>query len=305
MPQEGATNLSLVIEGLTKSYGSHVAIKDLSFNVPEGQVFGLLGLNGAGKSTTIRIVLDILTADAGHVTWHGVSTKNQLRQHFGYLPEERGLYQKMKVIDHLVLFGRLQGFDKHKATTAAMHWLDRFNIPEYRDKLVSDLSKGNQQKIQFIAAVLHEPEVMILDEPFTGLDPVNTSMFKSIISELAEEGRTILFSSHQLEHVEELSDSVAIIHDANLALTGTVRDIISAEPAQYIRLRTDEQIIRDLVGDKLTVDERHDFIQVPTDVMDSQELLRQLIARGANVSLFELVLPTLNDVFLKKVGKAS
>jgi ABC-2 type transport system ATP-binding protein len=297
--------MTLVIEGLTKSYGAHVAISDLTFSVPEGQVFGLLGLNGAGKSTTIRIILDILSADKGVVTWKDIPTKNQLRHHFGYLPEERGLYQKMKVIDHLVLFGRLQGMERRHATDVAMNWLERFEIPHYRDKQVADLSKGNQQKIQFIAAVLHHPEVMILDEPFSGLDPVNTSLFKSIITELAASGATILFSSHQLEHVEELSDSIAIIHESKLALSGPVQEIISQVPPRFIRLRTDVEAVRAIVGHQLTVDERHGTIEVPAAAISSQDLLQQLVKAGVMVSHFELVRPTLNDVFLQKVGKVS
>lgn len=185
--------VGLVIRNLSKSYGDKVAIADLNFSVEKGQVFGLLGLNGAGKSTTIRIILDILTADSGTVTWNGTPTPNQVVTRFGYLPEERGLYPGMKVFDQLVLFGRLHGMSRADAGRAADTWLYRFEIPHHTANAVSELSKGNQQKIQFIAAILHSPEVMVLDEPFSGLDPVNTSLFKSIMRELTEAGHTILF----------------------------------------------------------------------------------------------------------------
>ncbi|MCL6442933.1 MAG: ATP-binding cassette domain-containing protein [Alicyclobacillus sp.] len=297
--------MSLNVNRLCKAYGDKVAIKDLSFTVEQGQVFGLLGLNGAGKSTTIRIILNILKADSGTVTWKGRPSFEQVTKHFGYLPEERGLYQQMKVLDQLVLFGRLHGMSRADALAASMKWLERFEIPSYRDKTIAELSKGNQQKIQFIAAILHHPEVMILDEPFSGLDPVNASLFKSVIRELTKAGHTILFSSHQLENVEELSHAVGIIHQSQMVLFGTVRELLAAQPPTYLRIGTNLEVLRRLVDVKIQEEERTGTFLVPVKGINPSELLRQLMNADADVRHFELVRPTLADIFLQKVGRTA
>lgn len=296
--------MGLVISQLSKSYGSKVAISDLSFAVNPGQVFGLLGLNGAGKSTTLRIILDILQADSGSATWNGKQTYEQVVSHFGYLPEERGLYPGMKVFDQLVLFGRLHGMTRSDAGRHADDWLNRFEIPHYRGNVITDLSKGNQQKVQFICAILHNPEVMILDEPFSGLDPVNTSLFKSVIRDLTAAGHTILFSSHQLEHVEELSHAVGIIHESKLVLSGSVRDLLDSEPPRQIRIGTQPDTLRPFVSGEITEEAKTGACLVPAHDVNPSILLRQLVNAGIEVRHFELVRPTLNDIFLQKVGRA-
>lgn len=295
--------MSLQVHSLSKSFGAKRAVQDLSFTVEQGQVFGLLGLNGAGKSTTIRMILNILEPDAGEILWQGRPAKESIQRHFGYLPEERGLYQKMKVIDHLVLFTRLQGMSRTQATAASDQWLQRFEITQYRDKQVSELSKGNQQKIQFIAAVLHQPQMLILDEPFSGLDPVNTSLFKDVFREIATQGRTIIFSSHQLDNVEELSDAVGIIHNSRLVLNGEVREILNQQPPQQIRLRANPEDVQRCLGESATFTLQRDYLLVPIDQCQPAELLQRMVAAGIELSHYELVRPTLNDVFLQKVGK--
>jgi ABC-2 type transport system ATP-binding protein len=296
--------MSLNVNRLSKSYGDKVAIRDLSFTVERGQVFGLLGLNGAGKSTTIRIILDILKADSGTVTWNDRLSSEQVTKKFGYLPEERGLYQQMKVLDQLVLFGRLHGLSRTDAAVAATKWLERFEIPDYRNQTIADLSKGNQQKIQFIAAILHDPEVMVLDEPFSGLDPVNSSLFKSVIRDLTKAGHTILFSSHQLDNVEELSHAVGIIHQSQMVLIGTVRELVAAQPPTYIRIETSLDVLRRLVEGEIQEEERTGAFLVPTKGINPSELLRRLMNANTDVRHFELVRPTLSDIFLQKVGRA-
>lgn len=299
--------MSLVLSHVSKSYAGKCAIQDISFSVKQGQVFGLLGLNGAGKSTTIRIILDIMEADAGQVLWRDLPAKALPRPTFGYLPEERGLYPNMKVMEQLVLFGRLNGLSISAATERTNAWLNRFEIPDYASKLVRDLSKGNQQKIQFIASMLHGPELLILDEPFSGLDPVNTSLFKSVFRELVDGGTTILFSSHQLDHVEELSHSVGIIHQSNLVLKGAVSDILSAEQPTEIRICASEEAVRAVlapdVAAAIQTDKRDRWISIPANGIDAEKLLKELIDSGTMVSHFELVRPTLHDIFLGKVGK--
>jgi ABC-2 type transport system ATP-binding protein len=227
--------VALEVNNVTKRFGDKIAVQDLNFKVERGQVFGLLGLNGAGKSTTIRIILNILQPDEGTVAWNGRPAEGA-HHRFGYLPEERGLYPQMKVWDHLVWYGRVNGMDKAAAQRAADQWMERFDISMYKTKTVSELSKGNQQKVQFIMAVLHRPELLILDEPFSGLDPVNTTVFKEVFRDIAASGTTILFSSHRLDHVEELSDAVGIIHHSRMVVNGTVEELLTAEPPRQLRI---------------------------------------------------------------------
>lgn len=297
--------VTLEVKAVTKSFGTRRAVDALSFTVEAGQVFGLLGLNGAGKSTTIRMILDILEPDAGEILWQGRPTRERQTGRFGYLPEERGLYPQMKVLPQLVLFGRLQGLERAAAAHAAKRWLERFDIVQYAGRTVSELSKGNQQKVQFIAAALHNPDIMILDEPFSGLDPVNTSLFKDVFRELVASGKTILFSSHRLDHVEELSDRIAIIHQARIVLEGGVRDILGAQPPQFVRIGADEAAVRPHLPVGCPVEVHHGMLSIPVSACDSAALLRELVSQGIAVTHYELVRPSLNDVFLEKVGKSA
>ena len=215
--------MTLSIDRLHKRFGDVVALDGLAFDVPGGQVFGFLGANGAGKTTTMRIVLGVLEADSGTVTWRGADSRSLSRATWGYLPEERGLYPRMRVIDQLIYFAELYGIPPDRARREAMHWLARFRVPDLAERRADELSKGNQQKIQLIAAVLHDPEVLLMDEPFTGLDPVNVAILREAFLELREQGKTLIFSTHQMETVEALCESIAIVDRGRVVVGGSLR----------------------------------------------------------------------------------
>ena len=217
--------VSLEIDHVTKQFGSTTALDRLTFDVGRGEVFGFLGANGAGKTTTMRICLGIVRADAGEIRWDGLPTSGLARRTWGYLPEERGLHPRMGVLDQLVYFGSLYGMPAERARREATAWLARFRIPEYAGRRAEELSKGNQQKVQFIAAVLHDPEVLLMDEPFTGLDPLNLVLLREAFMELRDRGRTLVFSTHQMEAAEALCESVAIVDHGRLVAGGRLRDL--------------------------------------------------------------------------------
>src|SRR5450631_2847807 len=208
--------MSLIIDSVSKRFGEVQALEGISLEIKPGEVFGFLGANGAGKTTAMRIVLDILRPDSGTVTWNGTLNSEVPRETWGYLPEERGLYAKMNVLEQLVFFARLHGIRGKAAEREVRDWLERFRIPEYANRRAEQLSKGNQQKIQFIAAILHDPQVLLMDESFTGLDPVNVSLLRAAFVELAARGRTLIFSTHQMELVESLAGAIAIIDRGRL-----------------------------------------------------------------------------------------
>src|SRR6185503_12643182 len=216
--------------------GSVVALDGLSFEAPRGHVFGFLGANGAGKTTTMRIALGVLDADAGEVRWGGRSSAELPRSTFGYLPEERGLYPRMTVLQQLVFFGGLYGVPRDVAIRRGRDWLTRFRVPELAERRADTLSKGNQQKIQLIAAILHEPEVLLMDEPFTGLDPVNVALLREAFLELRDQGRTLIFSTHQMDTVEAMCESIAIVDRGRVVVGGAVRDIRRTEGRRLVRL---------------------------------------------------------------------
>jgi ABC-2 type transport system ATP-binding protein len=217
--------VTLAIDGLRKRFGDVVALDGLTFDVPGGQVFGFLGANGAGKTTTMRIVLGVLEADAGVVTWRGADSRALPRATWGYLPEERGLYPRMTVIDQLVYFASLYGVAPDRARREAIRWLERFRVPELASRRADELSKGNQQKIQLVAAVLHDPHVLLMDEPFTGLDPVNVAILREAFFELRDDGKTLIFSTHQMETVEAICESIAIVDRGRVVVGGSLREI--------------------------------------------------------------------------------
>ena len=299
--------MSLVVDGLSKRFGEVVALDDVSFTVEPGRIFGLLGANGAGKTTSMRIVLDILRADEGRVTWQGTENTALPRRTWGYLPEERGLYPRMKVGEQLRFFSALYGVSDAGATAEIDDWLERFRIPDYLDRKVEELSKGNQQKIQFIAAILHDPEVLIMDEPFTGLDPVNVRLLKEAFLEMRDRGKTLVFSTHQMETVEELCESIAIVDRGRVVVHGPVRDVKRAMGRQVVRLATDgddhgTEWLQQLPGVTVTA-QREDYIElhVPAD-RDPETVLRAAIARGDRVTRFEITEPSLEEIFIEHVG---
>ena len=280
----------------------------MSFEVEPGRIFGLLGANGAGKTTLMRIVLDILRPDAGSVTWRGTPNVDLPRDTWGYLPEERGLYLRMTVLEVLRFFAALYGVPVDRATSEVEEWLERFRVPDYRDRKVEELSKGNQQKIQFIAAILHDPDVLIMDEPFSGLDPVNVQLLKEAFLEMRDRGKTLIFSTHQMETVEELCESIAIIDRGRVVVHGTVRDVKRAMGRQVVRLATDgdgqgAEWIAQIPG-VTVVAQRQDFLelQVPAGA-DPEAILRSALDRGERVTRFEIADPSLEEVFIEHVGR--
>jgi len=300
--------MSLVIESVTKRFGDVVALDDASFSVEPGRIFGLLGANGAGKTTCMRIVLDILRADSGRVTWKGVENTALPRRTWGYLPEERGLYPRMKVGEQLRFFAALYGVPDTTAREETSDWLERFRIPEYLDRRVEELSKGNQQKIQFIAAILHDPEVLIMDEPFSGLDPVNVRLLKEAFGEMKQRGKTLIFSTHQMETVEELCESIAILDHGRVVISGAVRDVKRAMGRRVVRLATEGDghgvaWLAEFPGINVTA-QREDYVElhVPAD-QDPEAILRTALSRGDRVTRFEIAEPSLEEIFIEHVGR--
>jgi ABC-2 type transport system ATP-binding protein len=300
--------VGLVVDSITKRFADVVALDGAGFSVEPGRIFGLLGANGAGKTTAMRIVLDILRADSGRVTWMGTENTALPRKTWGYLPEERGLYPKMKVGEQLRFFSALYGVSDEAASTEITDWLERFRIPDYLDRRVEELSKGNQQKIQFIAAILHDPAVLIMDEPFTGLDPVNVRLLKEAFVEMRDRGKTLIFSTHQMETVEELCESIAIIDRGRVIVSGAVRDVKRAMGRQVVRLATDGNghgvdWLDQLPGVDVTA-EREDYVElrVPAD-RDPETILRAALDRGDRVTHFEIAEPSLEEIFIEHVGR--
>jgi ABC-2 type transport system ATP-binding protein len=287
------------LRNVTKRFDDFVAVGNLSFDVRQGSIFGLLGPNGAGKTTSIRMIVNITAPDEGEVLVMGDRVNPKLQQRIGYLPEERGLYKKMKIIDQLVFFGNLKGIGSADATTRADRWLERLGLSEWRNKKPADLSKGMQQKVQFIATVLHEPEVMILDEPFSGLDPVSVNLLKGVIVELKERGKTIIFSTHQMEQVEQMCDDICLINKATKVLGGSLREVKRRYGKNTVIL--DYEGANSFLGPDVVkrVNQFPNYSEILlNEGVDPQEVLRRALGAGARVNRFELVEPSLNDIFI-------
>ncbi len=296
----------LKIDSLRKRFGEVQALDGVTFDVHPGEVFGFLGANGAGKTTTMRIVLGFLHADEGRVTWNDRETRDWPRRTWGYMPEERGLYLRMPVLDQLEFYGSLYGMPRSKARATALEWLARFRIAEYADRRVESLSKGNQQKIQFIATVLHDPDVILMDEPFVGLDPVNVALLKSAFLELRDRGKTLVFSTHQLEMAEELCESVAIIDHGRVVTTGPTREVKRSTGQQTVRLAMsrdgDIDWLRSLPHVTVTRP-GEDYTELHVESGgDPQDVLQAAISHGGDVLRFEVADPSLEEVFVERVG---
>jgi len=296
-------NVTLRVENVTKRYGEFTAVEDLSFNIKAGKVFGFLGPNGAGKTTTIRMIVGITAPDEGRIELFGQKISPQTQDKIGYLPEERGLYKKMKIFEQLRYFAALKGVSHKTADGRIDFWLERMNLSEWKKKKTTDLSKGMSQKIQFISTVLHDPDLLILDEPFSGLDPVNVEFMIQAVSELKAQRKTIIFSTHLMETAERLCDDIILINKSRKVIGGTLREVKQSFGKNLIALRSEggDAVLQDknLVA-KITQHADETEIELAANA-DSQDLLKKLIESGARVSKFEQVEPSLNDIFIEKV----
>ncbi|QTD42841.1 ABC transporter ATP-binding protein [Sporosarcina sp. Te-1] len=296
--------MTLLLENVTKRFGDFTAVDHLDLSVKEGTMYGFLGANGAGKTTTFRMVLGLLTPNEGAITWNGKTISYATSPEIGYLPEERGLYPKMKVEDQLVFLGELRGLKKNDAKRAIDHWLERFEVPQYKNKRVEELSKGNQQKIQVIAALMHDPKLLILDEPFSGLDPVNVEMLKSAILDFRNNGATIVFSSHRMDHVEELCEQLSIIHRGKQIVRGSLRDVKRSFGRQNVQIKADHDLtaLESIVGvTGFTKTVEGGIFQID-DEQVAQKLLTGAMQAGP-IRHFEIEEPSLQEIFISKVGK--
>jgi len=294
---------AISLKQVVKTFGEHRAVDDLSFDVPSGAIFGLLGRNGAGKTTTIRMMLDIIRPDAGQVEVLGRQTADGVRDRIGYLPEERGLYPKMKVREMLAFQGAIKGLPHAEALLRAGRWLEQLELGEWQDKKVEELSKGMAQKVQFIAAVLAEPELLILDEPFSGMDPVNQDVFKDLILEMNRAGSTVVFSTHVMESAERLCREIALIDKGRAVLHGSIVSIKERFGKNALRLEFegDGAFLAELPVVKHFNDYgQHVELQLVQGA-DEQEVLRAAVGR-LRIRRFEIVAPSLHNIFVQQVG---
>ena len=296
--------MGLVVHDVKKSYGDKTVVDGISFEMNHPGVFGLLGTNGAGKTTTIRMILGILKKDSGEINWNGKKVERK-NVNFGYLPEERGIYPKIKIIDQLTYFAKLKGMKEAPAKEEIKKWAEKLKVSDYLEMTAEKLSKGNQQKIQFIASILHSPELIILDEPFSGLDPVNTELLKNVIIELVKEGKYIIMSSHQMSSIEEFCTEVLILNKGKTVLQGNLNDIKSKYPANRISVIVDrniDNIIKDLALE-IYIEKDNDYeIKIQSEE-DGYKLFKKLSNQDVKVTKFEIKKPSLNDIFIEKVGE--
>ena len=296
--------MGLKLEGVSKSYGKKKVVDKISFSIDKPEVYGLLGTNGAGKTTTIRMILGILAKDEGTITWHGQKVDRKV-VNFGYLPEERGVYPKSKIMDQLIYFAALKGINREDAIKSINKWAKRLKVDEYLNMTAEKLSKGNQQKVQFMTAIIHDPELLVLDEPFSGLDPVNTEILKSIIIDLVKEGKYIIMSAHEMHTIEEFCTDLIILNKGKTVLQGNLKDIRNSYEANRVHIETDEDITKIINKHKLDIENEHDneYVIRITKEDDAHKLLNDLVKNDIKVNRFEITRPTLNDIFIEKVGE--
>ena len=294
----------LKVENITKYYGENLAVDHLSFTVKSGEIFGLLGSNGAGKTTTFRIIMGLLDSNSGTVTLDGKKIDYSVTDHIGFVTEERSLLTKMTVEEQVIYYGRLKGLKEEEIRKRLDEWLEKFQIKDYKKRKIKELSKGNQQKIQFIAAVINEPKLLILDEPFTGLDPINVGQLKDAIYELQKKGCTIIFSSHQIEHIEQFSEKLLILVKGRPVLEGYLKDIKEDYQKKNIMIRgdIDPQEIQTIPG-VLGIHKKVNEYEVKIESNKVVEKVFKKISRK-NITKFVVEEPSLNEIFIAKVGES-
>lgn len=300
----------LQVNNVYKQYANHLALNNVSITVPRGEIFGLLGPNGAGKTTLIRIINNITAPDKGEVLFDGKKLSEKDIYRIGYLPEERGLYKKMKVGDEAMYLCRLKGVSKSDAQKKLKYWFEKFKIESWWNKKVEELSKGMAQKIQFITTVLHEPELLIFDEPFSGFDPVNADIIKQEILELKKKGTTIIFSTHNMESVEQLCDNIALINKSEVVLTGRVNEIKKSQSTNTYHIECtgmEEEDLKSItMGEIKKIIPSQDMLSFDVKLneeISGNSLLSEIINKNGNITKFVEVLPSMNDIFIKTVKK--
>ena len=297
--------MGLVLRNVSKTFAGKKAVDNISLELEKPGVYGLLGTNGAGKTTTIRMLLGIIKKDCGEITWNGQEV-NRKSVNFGYLPEERGIYPKTKVFDQLMYFARLKGMNRRAAKEEIENWAKRLKVEEYMQMQAEKLSKGNQQKIQFMTAVIHNPELVVLDEPFSGLDPVNTEILKNIIIDLVRNKKYVIMSAHQMSTIEEFCSDILILDKGKTVLKGNLKEIKDSYPANRLEVDADIKIdsyIKE-VGLEIENEKNNQYTIKINNEDKAQELLKKLVSAKVKISRFEIMKPTLNDIFIEKVGES-
>ena len=294
--------MSLVLKNVSKSYSGKKVVDNISLTLDKPCVYGLLGTNGAGKTTTIRMLLGIIKKDSGEITWNGKNVERK-NVNFGYLPEERGVYQKTQIFEQLMYFAELKGMDKKEAEKEIKEWAIRLKVEEYLNQTAEKLSKGNQQKIQFMTAIIHNPELVVLDEPFSGLDPVNTEIIKNIIIDLVRDGKYVIMSAHQMTTIEEFCSDILILNKGRTVLQGNLKDIRNSYPANRLIVETNKDISKYLKDFQIenTIDNKY-VLKIDNEEK-AHNLLSEIVKDGVLVNKFEIMKPTLNDIFVEKVGE--
>ena len=296
--------MSLELKNVSKSFVGKKAVDNISFSLKEPGVYGLLGTNGAGKTTTIRMLLGIIKKDSGEITWKGKPVDRK-SVNFGYLPEERGLYPKTKIFDQLMYFAELKGMQKEESIESINKWAKELKVEEYLQMPVEKLSKGNQQKIQFMIAIIHNPELVVLDEPFSGLDPVNTEILKNIIINLIREGKYVIMSAHQMATIEEFCSDILILNKGKTVLQGNLKKIKETYPANRVEINVNQDI-RNYIKEfdfEVETEANNNYVINISSEEKAHKLLNRLVSENIVIDKFEIKKPTLNDIFIEKVGE--
>lgn len=293
----------LILDQVSKTFAGKLVVDKISLQLSQPGVYGLLGTNGAGKTTTIRMLLGIITKDSGEITWNGQPV-NRKDVNFGYLPEERGVYPKVKILDQLLYFAELKGMKRSQATSSIQKWSKRLKVEEYLDVPAEKLSKGNQQKIQFMTAIIHDPDLVVLDEPFSGLDPVNTEILKDIIIELVRNGKFVIMSAHQMSTIEEFCSDILILNKGKTVLQGNLKAIKSTYPATRVQIDANQDIDKLIKFHKLKTEiaKNNQYTIKISNEAEAEDLLQDLVKHQVQITKFEIMKPTLNDIFIEKVG---